>query len=170
MITGKIELNKRLEELSKIDMSKSVGKGISFVQEAAKSLCGGFRQSSGELRESIFTEVQTQDGVTTGICYTNKEYAPYVEFGTGPRGQEQHEGISPEVAITYSQTGWIIPGGAMDREKAESYGLGVLENKGGELIGYLTNGQPAKPFMYPALKDNEKEIMKLVGREIKKQL
>ena len=58
----------------------------------------------------------------------------------------------------------------MDRTYAESKGLGVVEGKEGEVIGYLTNGQPARPYLYPALKNNEKEIIDMIAREVKSQL
>lgn len=170
MITGKNELDKKFERMALINIRKGVGRGIILVQGEAKSNCGGFSQESGELQKSIYIKVQSKDDTVTGICYTNKEYAPYVEFGTGPVGQANHEGISPEVTIAYGQSGWMIPGDAMEKEKAERYGLGVIENKDGNPIGYLTNGQAAKPYLYPALKDNEDEIIKTIGKEIKKQL
>ena len=61
----------------------------------------------------------------------------------------------------------MIPGDAMTRYEAEEYGLGVVEDKDGEPIGYLTNGQPAQPYMYPALKDNEDEIKKRLSEAVK---
>ena len=170
MILGKMELKNKLKDLSDISIRKGVGKGISLVQADAKSNCGGFKQSTGELMGSIFISLEGGGDTVVGTCFTDKEYATYVEFGTGPVGQRKHEGISPDVNVAYSQNGWIIPGGAMDREKAERYKLGVLEDKDGNPIGYMTNGQPAKPFMYPALKDNEDEIVRIIAKEVKKQL
>ena len=121
----------------------------------------------GELRQSITDRVEIYDDRVTGVTYTNKEYGPYVEFGTGPNGEASHEGISPAVNPVYSQKGWMIPAKAMSREDAEAYGLGVVE-RGGEVIGYLTKGQAAQPFMYPALKDQEKKILKSIRNDVRR--
>lgn len=170
MIVGYKELEGKLHKLEKVNIRKAVGRATLLVQKTAKANCNGFKQSSGELRNSIYVSLKGGDVVVTGTCYTNKKYAPYVEFGTGPVGQANHEGISPDVAYAWGQTGWMIPGTAMDREKAERYGLGVVEGKDEEVIGYLTNGQPAKPFLYPALKDNEERISEIIADEIRRQL
>ena len=116
------------------------------------------------------TSIETEGEAVAGVCWSASEYGMYVEFGTGPVGQVNHEGISPDIAVSYSQKGWMIPGKAMDRTYAESKGLGVVEGKEGEVIGYLTNGQPARPYLYPALKNNEKEIIDMIAREVKSQL
>lgn len=167
MIIGQKELEVRLDKMSKVDLRKGVEQSIAKVRSAAKEAC---KSNTGELRNSIFVSVETREESVVGTCYTNKAYAPYVEFGTGPVGQDNHIGISPDVAITYSQKGWMIPGNAMDRDYAESKGLGVAEGKDGEVIGYLTNGSPARPFMYPALKNNEDEIVNIIADAVRRQL
>ena len=88
-------------------MVKAVNKGV--VQANAKLLCP---VNHGELRASISEKAeQTSTGVRV-MTYTNKESASYVEFGTGPRGEASHEGISPKVTPTYSQHG----GGFLENE------------------------------------------------------
>ena len=169
MILGIKELEAELDKMAKVNLRKGIESGIALVQEAAKSNCDGFRQPTGELRESIYTDVEENGDAVTGTCFTNKEYAPYVEFGTGPAGQEKHDGISPEVPVAYSQEGWMMPGTAMPPEKAAAYGLGIAKS-GDNIIGYYTNGQPAKPFMYPALKDHEKDVEEIIAEKIKEQL
>lgn len=164
------ELEARLNNLAKVDLMQGVKKATAHVQQEAKALCGGFKISKGELRQSIYTATEYEGDICRGVCYTNKEYAPYVEFGTGPVGQKNHEGISPNVAIAYSQSGWRIPASAMSVEDAEVYGLGIARNSAGEVIGYYTNGQPAHPFMYPALKNSEKEVEDIIANELRSQL
>lgn len=45
---------------------------------------------TGQLRNSIKTKSQaTQEGAEAQV-FTNTEYAPYVEFGTGQRGSESN--------------------------------------------------------------------------------
>lgn len=146
-------------------LERAVNASTKTVQAEARLNCAGFRIPTGELRQSIRTKVNSESDRVIGVVYTNKEYAPYVEFGTGPAGEADHQGISPNATPTYSQKGWIIPAKAMDREKAESYGLGVVE-KADEVIGYLTNGQPAHPFLYPALKNNEGRVKRNIANYI----
>lgn len=142
----------------------SVRREIKKVTAEARMRCP---VHDGELRRSITDRVEIYDDRVTGVTYTNKEYGPYVEFGTGPNGEAHHEGISPTVNPVYSQTGWMIPADAMSQEEAEEYGLRVVEHAG-EVIGYLTKGQAAQPFMYPALKDQEKKIKKNIRVDIRK--
>lgn len=164
------QLEATLEKLAKVDLMQGVKKATAFVQGEAKALCGGFKISSGELRGSIYTATENEGDVCRGICYTNKKYAPYVEFGTGPTGQEHHAGISPNVDVAYTQTGWTMPASAMSLEDAEAYGFGIAKNENGEVIGYYTNGQPAHPFMYPALKNNEKEVTEIILNDARSQI
>lgn len=70
------KLNYKLEILANLDISKALNKACLVVENEAKRLCP---VDTGDLRNSITHEVD--DGV--GIVGTNKEYAPYVEYGTG---------------------------------------------------------------------------------------
>lgn len=151
MIEGAEELERKLNSISdgmkKEIIEKAVRKGIQTVRAEAVLMCP---VDTGELRISIKTNVEVSSDTAFGIVYTNKEYAPYVEFGTGPAGQENHSEISPEVSPEYRQTGW-------------SY-----KDENGEWI--YTNGQPAQPFLYPALKNNETKVKKQIMDEIKDEL
>lgn len=124
----------------------------------------------GELRGSIRTQVLEQDGRTLGVVYTNKSYAPYVEFGTGPKGQANHAGISPAVTPAYAQSPWWIHESQIDKEAAEKYHWFFIETEDGRF--YQCTGQPAQPFMYPALKNNEERVTRNVSnylaREVRK--
>ena len=146
------------------DLMMAVNDCITLVQMSAKNLCPTHH---GELKNSIHIMTEEKDDQIAAACYTDKEYAVYVEFGTGPVGQANHNGIAPDIPVAYGQSGWMIPGDAMTRYEAEEYGLGVVEDKDGEPIGYLTNGQAAQPYMYPALKDSEDEIVKRLGEAVK---
>lgn len=156
MIRGLDKLNLQIERLCKEDLLVPTEKAISVVQEAAKN---NVSVRTGELRGSIYTSVRTTENGIEGVCYINKEYAPYIEFGTGPAGEQNHKGISPDVSVAYRQTGWLIPASAMTPEEAEEYGFPAVKDKNGKIIGYSTRGQPARPYMYPALKDNRENIL-----------
>jgi HK97 gp10 family phage protein len=82
-------------------LEKGVDQSIRRIKRDAKKRCGGFKNSTGRLRNSISSRVGSTFGVVQGTVYTNVEYAPYVEFGTGQRGRESNiprpEGISYSV-------------------------------------------------------------------------
>lgn len=74
---------------------KGLERGAKKIQKNAKMLTP---VDTGHLRNSIKTKSETtQDGASAQV-FTNVEYAPYVEFGTGERGRvsdiERPEGIS----------------------------------------------------------------------------
>lgn len=157
----------KLDRIADADVRILMRKAISVVQEAAKS---GVRVKTGELRGSIYTDVKGTERAAVGECYTNKEYASYVEFGTGPNGAKNHAGISPNVAVSYRQTGWIIPASAMSEAEAKEYGFGVAKGKDGEVIGYYTKGQPARPFMYPAVANHTDEIQDVFKKYVESKV
>ena len=167
MIIGFEKFELKLESLSALDLKPGVSKAIGQVQQDAKARCP---VNHGELRHSIYTDVEVEGNICRGICYTNKKYAAFVEFGTGPNGQVSHAGVSPDVNWAYSQTGWMMPADAMSISEAEAYGLGVATNSEGDVIGYYTNGQAAHPFMYPAMKDNVDNLKEIIANSIRRQL
>ena len=165
MILGEKSLMDALGELSAIDLHDAVSKRIKTVQAEAKSLCPVY---DGELRDSIYTSVENGEESIRGTCYTNKSYAAYVEFGTGPKGQANHEGISPDVAVSYSQSPWWIHESQVGRETAERYGWPYVDTPDGRF--YRCSGQAAQPYMYPALKNNEQEIERIFEEAVKKKI
>ena len=121
--------------------------------------------NEGELRNSIKTRVKMDGGKVIGEVYTNLHYAPYVELGTGPKGQASHSGISPEVSVSYRSSPWYVHEDQID--------VGPYHfAKRGEF--YKMYGQPAQPYLYPALKDNHdrvsSNISKYVSRKIREQI
>lgn len=155
-VEGVNKLMRQFNQLGSMDpiVYKAVKKQAEVVRGVAVKLCPVYSPkgdpipgvSSGELRGSIFTEVHQDADATIGSVYTNKEYAPYVEFGTGPVGQANHAGISPAVPVAYVQEGWVWP----DVEGGFHY----------------TEGQPAQPFMYPALKTMEDHVVKALAADL----
>ncbi|MGL4571855.1 MAG: HK97-gp10 family putative phage morphogenesis protein [Clostridium sp.] len=94
-------LVKKLDRLG-VDAEKAVkqsmSKNIEEVKGAAKALCP---VDSGDLRGSIYKRTVKKKGKIQGIVYTNKEYAPYVEFGTGRIGEATNG--NTEVNLSYKQ-------------------------------------------------------------------
>ena len=167
MIEGHKELGRKfatLEQIADQQMERIVKNQLKHVQAAAKLLCP---VSQGELRNSIRSSVQRVDDRVVGTVYTNKAYAPYVEFGTGPKGEADHAGISPAVSPAYSQSPWWIHESQIDKETAR-YHWFYLDTPNGRF--YQCTGQPAQPFMYPALKDNEERIVRNMQNHIAREL
>lgn len=148
------ELDKKLKQLTEIDMKRAVAQAIQIVRSAAVNNC---HADTGELRQSIYAEITGDSTRAVGTCWTNKAYAPYVEFGTGPKGQADHAGISPDVTPVYTQSPWWIHESQVDRRVAEKYRWFYIDTPEGRF--YQCTGQPAHPFMYPALHDNEDKIL-----------
>lgn len=155
-VEGVEKLMRQFNQLGSMEpvVYKSVKRQAEVVRGVAVKLCPVYSPkgdpipgvSSGELRGSIYTKVSQDANATIGSVYTNKEYAPYVEFGTGPVGASNHQGISPNVAVTYTQKGWVWP-----------------DVDGGF---HATEGQPAQPFMYPALKTMESHVIKVIAADL----
>ena len=81
---------------------------------------------TGRLRGSITSTVEGN----SAVIGTNVEYAPYVEFGTGAKGDKS-------VAHTTKKHWTYYSGGRF----------------------YTTSGQAAQPFLVPALKNNVPKII-----------
>ena len=163
-LTMEVE-KKALQEVSELDTRQAVGEAIQFVRSAAVENC---HADTGELRQSIFAETAEEENTVTGICWTDKAYAPYIEFGTGPKGQEKHAGISPEVTPVYTQQPWWIHESQIDRRVAEKYRWPYIDTPDGRF--YRCSGNPAYPFLYPAMKDNEEQILKMLGGSLASDL
>lgn len=159
------KLIQKLNSFSNVDMRAGVSKAVQMVQAEAKLLCA---VESGELRHSIMTQVGGTESFAIGYCYTNKAYAGYVELGTGPRGEAQHAGISPAVSPVYTRSPWWIHESQVDRGLAEKYRWPCIHTKDG--IFYRCAGQPASPFLYPALRNNGNRAAELIADTVRKDM
>lgn len=164
--TGFPEFSAQLGKICReLEDAEGLKKATQFVRSAAVLNAPA---SSGYLRDNIFADVEVGGQVASGIVYTNVSYAPYVELGTGPRGAADHDGISPEVSPTYTMEPWWIHESDLDVGVAEMYRWPYIDTPDGRF--YKCSGQPAYPFMYPALKDNEDEVIKILDNDIEKVL
>ena len=161
-VNGTDDLDKKLKQLAEYDMMHAVSDAIQLVRSAAVNNCS---VNTGELRQSIFADVEGNSEKAEGICWTNKAYAPYVEFGTGPVGQAAGLKIDG-IDLAYRQTPWMIPVGKIDKSTAEKYRF-IPIKEDGEVIGYLTRGQAPQPFLYPAMKNNEDHIVETLKTAVR---
>lgn len=111
---------------------------------------------TGDLRKSIqHTTRETEGGIET-VVHTNSDHAAFVEFGTGPVGAANHPGIAPGIQPVYAREKWrgVIP-------------FLVSETDPG--IRFIA-GQPAQPYLYPALKENEQQLKDYLADGIRELL
>ena len=144
-------------------------KGIKYTQDEAKALCP---VDTGDLRASIKTRVEVDGDRVAGIVATNNDHAAFVEFGTGPVGRANHAGISPEVTPAYRDGAWWIHEGPgpneISREVAEKYHFFYIDTPEGRF--YKCNGQPAQPFLYPAVNATKGTVAKIVSEVAREEL
>lgn len=141
-------LLKRLTNIANTDVKDTMVKATLLVHAQAKTLAPA---DTDNLRGSIHQEVKQKAKSVEGRVFTNVQYAPYVEFGTGSKGNGTYPYSPKGLNLTYRNTPW------------------VYTPDGGETF-YRTNGQVAQPFMYPALKQNEKTIKQLFKDEVKAKI
>lgn len=132
-----------------------------------KAPVGKFSQAGGSggvsLRGGIHAKVEKKGDVTTGIVESTAPHSGYVEHGTGPIGAANHAGISPNARVSYSHGPWKHP-------KTPKKGYRQIQTDywtypaGGKF--YSTRGYRARPFLYPAAKDNEQTFAAIVKKEL----
>ena len=124
----------KLNKIGDMELKDKMTEATVLVHGQAKSLAP---VDTGNLAGSIRMEVKSNKQNIEGRVYTNVQYAPYVEFGTGVKGNGSYPYDIKGLKLTYH----------------ESWG-----------------GQPAQPYMYPALKNNEKYIKDLFKDGVKTKL
>lgn len=141
-------LLKRLNNIANTEVKDTMVKAVNLVHAQAKTLAPA---DTGNLRGSIHQEVKTRGKTVEGRVFTNVNYASYVEFGTGSKGQGTYPYKIKGFSLAYRDTAW------------------TYTPDGGETF-YRTRGQVAQPYMYPALKRNEKYIKSLFKTEVKAKI
>ena len=141
-IEGLDRLYRKIARLHNIDIKPIIEDATIRVRDEV---------DTGELQNSIDYNVDISAKGFTGKVFTNKEHGLYVELGTGPKGEASHIGISPEIKPIYSPSGWVY----YDTDKQKFI---------------FTNGQPARPFMYPALHDNREKISKFIQEKVQRKI
>lgn len=127
-------------------VKKGVGQFLAKVQADAKKLCP---TDTGMLRNSIKTNVKVDNKEIIGEVGSDLNYAIYVEMGTGPTGASSKKLLPKGVNPKYKTKGWVY--------KAKE--------------GYrYTQGQIAKPFLYPAFKMNENNVKEYLKKGVQSYL
>lgn len=138
-------LKNKLSAIAAMNVEAAVKKATLLVEGQAKTLCP---VDTGNLRESIHPKVENLGNEIKGTVYTACEYAAFVEFGTGIKGQGTYPYTIDGLTLQYRQDGW-----------------GYKDPKTGDMI--WTHGQKAQPFMYPALNMNKSKVESMIKDSVK---
>ena len=134
--------------IANMDVLSAMNKATTLVHGQAKMRAPA---DTGNLRASISMKVTKNNNKIQGRVYTNVNYAPFVEFGTGIKGDGSYPYKVTGLNLTYKDKPW------------------VYTPDGGETF-YRTEGHVAQPYMYPALKENEKTIKAMFKNSVKAEL
>lgn len=129
-IEGLEEIFKQIDEKCGVDkLSNSMEVACALVvREAVKKA----PKDTGELRRSIASRVEENDGELVGIVYSPLEYAPYIEYGTGLFAED---------------------GGRLDVP------WNYQDDEGN---WHSTSGMKPQPFLKPALEENREQIIEIL--------
>lgn len=169
-IKGYAELKLSLDKISKeVADPKFLDNAGQFVRSQAVLFAP--KGTTGYLQQNINYESEKSGDGLIGHVFTDVEYSVFVEMGTGRKGAANHDGISPQANPVYRMTPWMIPVDKVDEDIAEMYHWKKIygDSKDGEgenVIGYLCYGQPAQPFMYPALHENEDVVADMLDGKL----
>lgn len=140
------------------------------AQRAAPA--GKFSQAGGgggvSLRMGIHAKTEVKGDTAIGIVESTAPHSAYVEFGTGKVGASGGGNVSPNVMVSHSQGPWKHPKNPKPGYKQIQTDYWVYPAGNGKF--YATRGQRARPYMYPAAKNNEKTFSTLVQKELRKAL
>lgn len=167
-IKGVNSLTQKLNNIAKMELKDTMNKATALVQSQAKELAPTGKGGGSGLKGSIKMSVKDYDTKIEGRVYTNLEYAPYVEFGTGIKGDGTYPYKVDGLNLTYKSEPWFIPASEIDEATAEKYHFKKVYGK--DMDFYICYGQPAQPYMYPALKNNEKVIKDMFKAGVKTKL
>lgn len=132
-INGLDGLLDTLDGVAKVsEIESSLMKACLIVERTAKQKANAIRDT-GNLANSIKSDIERTSGEIAGIVYTALEYAPYVEFGTGLFAEN---GGRTDVPWKYQ------------------------DEKGN---WHTTKGQKPQPFLRPALDENKDKIIEILG-------
>ena len=126
---------------------------------ASSNLQSSVKHGTGELAGSVKDEVVVNsNGNYVGRVFSDKKQAVFREMGTGPNGEKSTKDLPPGITPVYTQKAWFFPVSSSIEDLTALYGIPKIEIQGVEF--YKTSGQPARPWLYPALKYVEENMAK----------
>lgn len=155
-IKGKEKLFSQLENLPKTLNQAVYGATHEITEDVQgrieSKLSSSIKHASGELMGSFKSEVvEDHQGNIVGRNWSDNPVALFREMGTGKVGAESQKDLPEGINPTYMMEPWFFPADSVDVDLEAIYGMPKIEINGKEF--YRTNGQPARPFIYPAFKE-----------------
>ena len=148
-VVGLDKLATKLNRM-KSEILPSVERGVNqatiMVEGRAKALCPTNKyRAGGELRQSIHPDTEIKGDSVIGKVSTIKEYAAFVEFGVGIKGQMSNR--NHKIPLAYRQTPWTYT-----PDDGETF--------------IRTIGNVAQPYLYPALHQSKTEVKDLIIKSV----
>lgn len=126
------------------------GRASSNIQSSVKH---GTGESAGSVKDEVVTK---SSGGISGHVWSDKKQLLFRELGTGPNGEKSTKDLPPGITPVYTQRAWFFPVSSSIEDLTALYGIPKIEIQGVEF--YKTSGQPARPWLYPALKYVEENM------------
>lgn len=172
-IKGKDKFLSQLENVPKVvkkavyDATYEINQDVQGRIES--NLSSSIKHGSGELMGSFKNEV-TEDnaGNIVGRNWSDNPISIFREFGTGSVGAASQKDLPDGVNPTYTMESWFFPVDSVDVDLEAIYGMPKIMINGTEF--YRTNGQPARPYMYPAFKEGMEHAEDTFKDHVKKNL
>lgn len=173
-INGLNELKIKLTEKLPQAVKQGIRNGLEDTMDKAEGYAvdrinSDIKHSSGELVRSFRHEVvEDSAGNTAGRLWNTAKHAIYREFGTGVHGQESAKELPPNASIAYRQIPWFIPAWEVDVDLHAIYGMPVIKIGKGDSAKkfYRSNGQPARQFLTPAIKQVSEEADSIIKSRV----
>lgn len=157
-----IEINGLEVALGRLDLLTDWNKLEQGIKDACLLVERSAKQKApkGELQQSIASKVED----FKGIVYTPVRYAPYVEYGTGLFSDHPNGGRK-EVPWVYIEGQYNEPTKkTIYTEQKAKETVAMLRADG--IPAVMTYGQEPQPYLRPALDENRKEILRVLGEAL----
>ena len=171
-IKGKEKLLKQLGKVPKAIEDAIFDATFEIVEDmqgrVESELNSSIFYNRGGLAGSWMNEVVKEGESVVGRVWSNSATAFYREFGTGSVGAKSPKDAPPDINLTYTMEPWFIPAEMVDVDLNAIYGMPKITINGKDF--YRTNGQPARPYLYPAYKETMKDAPDVYKEHVSKHL
>lgn len=140
------------------DMVSNMELACLMIERDAKKNCS---VDMGTLRASISHDVTMGSDMITGSVFSDMDYAPYVEKGTGVYAKDGNGRMTPWVYVKGEHSGI-----KSNKQKVYTWEealkvMAILQSKG--IDAHATKGQKPQPFLEPARDDNKVKVTQILA-------
>lgn len=137
-------------------------RGASRIQSSVKH---GSGESAGSIKQEVVID---SNGKLVGRVWSDKQQLLFREFGTGPVGEASPKDLPNGVNPVYTQERWFVPVDLVAVDLEAVYGIPKVTINGKDF--FMTRGQPARPWLYPSVKEVEENIPEIYKDHVQKGL